>query len=138
MTYKQCVDHPTPPQYIFQLVPPVFVPVSHLAVLLGCQGDKDHVLQNFPILFPEHVQPNYRSISAETAECGTVLLIAVTVHASEGDGDFALRPKVQELLNQIAALDAWGVRREQFHSYRFATRNEFNQANRKTDTYCVT
>jgi hypothetical protein len=62
----------------------------------------------------------------------------VSVHASEGDGDLALRPKVQELLNQVAAFDAWGVRRQYFHSYRLATRNEVNQTNRKTDTCCVT
>jgi hypothetical protein len=101
--------------------------VSHLDVLLWCQCDQLHVLQHFPFFFPEHVQPNYRSVFAEPAECGTVLLVVVAVHAREGDGDLALRPKVQELLNQLAAFDAWGVRREQFHSYRPATRYTFNQ-----------
>ena len=138
MTYNQCLEHSTPPQYVVQLVPPVFVPVSHLAVLLWCQCDQFHVLQYFPILFPEHVQPNYRFVFAEPAECGTVLLVVVAVHAREGNGDLALRTKVQELLNQLAAFDAWRVRREQLHFHRLATRNKFIQANRKTDTYCVT
>ena len=110
--YQQCLDHSTPPQYIVQLVPPVFVPIFHFDVLLRCQCDQPHLLQHYPILFPEHVQPNNRSVFAEPAECGTVLLIIVAVHAREGDGDLALRPMVQELLNQLAAFDAWGVRRE--------------------------
>ena len=138
MTYPPCLDHYTPPQYVVQLVPPVSVPVSHLAVLLWCQVDQLHVLQHFPILLPEHVQPNYRSVFAKLSECGTVLLIIVAVHAREDYGDLALRPMVQEPLNQLAAFDARGTRREQFHSYRLATRNKLNQTNRKTDTYCVT
>jgi hypothetical protein len=60
-----------------------------------------------------------------------VLLVAVSVHAREGDGDPALRPSGQELLNQVAAFDAWRVRGEQFHSYRLPTRNKFNQVNVK-------
>ena len=138
MTYRQCLDHSIPSRYIVQNVPPVFVPVSHFSVLLWCQGDQLHVMQHFPFLFPEHVQTNYRSIFEEPAECETLLLVLVSVHASEGDGDLALRPKVQELLNQVAAFDAWGVRRQYFHSYRLAARNKFNQTNRKTDTCCVT
>jgi hypothetical protein len=138
MTYTQCLDYFTPPQYIVQIVPPVFIPVSHVDVLFWCQVDQLHVLQHFPFLFPEHVQPNYRSVFAEPAECGTVLPVVVAVHTREGDGDLALRPKVQELLNQLATFDAWGVRREQFHSYRLAARYTFNQVNRKIYAYCVT
>jgi len=141
MTYphwRRRLDRSTPPKYIVQLVPPEFVPVSHLSLLLWCQIEQLHVLQHFPFLFPEHVQPNYRSVSAESSESGTVLLVVIAVHAREGDVDLALRSKAQELLNQLAAFDARGVRREQFHSYRFATRNKFNQTNKKTDTYCVT
>jgi hypothetical protein len=49
----------------------------HLAALLWCQVDQLHVLQHFPFLFPEHVQPNYRRVFAEPSECGTVSLIIV-------------------------------------------------------------
>jgi hypothetical protein len=38
-----------------------------------------------------------------------LLLVKVFVHAREGDGHFAPRPTVQELLNQITAFYAWGV-----------------------------
>jgi hypothetical protein len=109
MTYTHCVDHPLPPQYVIQNVPPVFVPVSHFALLPWCHDDELHFPQHFPILLPEHIQPNDRLVFAKPLECGTLLLVAVSVHAGEGDGHFAPRPTGQEVLNQTTAFDAWGV-----------------------------
>jgi hypothetical protein len=63
-------------------------------------------------------------VGVKFAECGATGLIFVFIHAREGNGNCALWPIVQKILDELTALTARRIRSVELYFDRLATKNE--------------